>query len=50
MPPLHPNISSLKASIRKMWADYPEDQVRRDCSSFCRRFEAVIAAKDEHIE
>jgi inhibitor of nuclear factor kappa-B kinase subunit alpha len=46
----HPNIESLKATITKVWTNYPEEAVRRACEIFRRRVEAVIEAEGGHIE
>lgn len=46
----HRNINSLKASITKVWSDYPVNAVAKACASFRRRVEAVIATDGGHIE
>jgi transposase len=46
----HPNVDSLKASIAKVWAEYPDVSIQRAFTSLRPRLEAVIAAKGGHIE
>lgn len=46
----HPNVDSLKAAIRQVWGAYPEDTIKKACSSFRGRIEKIIEAKGGHIE
>ena len=46
----HPNLVSLKKSIRQAWNDLGSDYIRDVCSSARKRFQAVVEAKGGHIE
>jgi hypothetical protein len=46
----HSTIEALKKSIRREWAQMPEAYIRKVCSRFRPRIEAVIAAEGGHIE
>ena len=43
-------MNSLKASVELEWANMSRDYIRKVCSKFCPRVEAVIAADGSHIE
>ena len=46
----HPNLESLKTSIKREWDKMSSDFVSRSCRSFRTRVEAVIDADGGHIE
>lgn len=46
----HANEPSLKEAIEKAFADLDTQQLKRACSRFRQRIEAVIAAKGSYIE
>ena len=46
----HPNISSLRISIAKAWANMSADYIRATCNQFRARIEAVIKNKGGHFE
>ena len=46
----HPNLESLKASIRSAWANMSSAYLVRTCKAFRPRVEAVIKAQGGHIE
>ncbi|CAK9827593.1 Transposable element Tcb1 transposase [Anthophora retusa] len=46
----HPNVASLQAAIEAAFANLDKEQLKRACSRFRSRIEAVIAAEGGYIE
>lgn len=46
----HPNVATLQASIEAAFADLDKEQLKRACSRFRTRIEAVITANGGYIE
>ena len=46
----HPNLDSISVAIAKMWADFPEESVRKVCAAVRPRIEVVVANRGRHTE
>lgn len=46
----HPNVATLQAAIEAAFVDLDKEQLKRACSRFRQRIEAVIAANGGYIE
>ena len=45
-----PNVDSLKASVELEWANMSGNYIRKVCSKFRPRIEAVIASDGNYME
>jgi hypothetical protein len=43
-------LKDLKASIKQVWEELSEDYIVKKCWAFRPRIEAMLAAKEKHIE
>ena len=46
----HKSVSDLKAAVEKEWAEMSKDYVRKVCTAFRPRLEAMVAAEGRHFE
>ncbi|QQP40579.1 Putative transposable element [Caligus rogercresseyi] len=46
----HPNVEALKTAVNEEWNRMTTDYIKRTCSTFRKRIEAIIAANGGYIE
>eukprot|EP00096_Caligus_rogercresseyi_P015643 TRINITY_DN8118_c0_g1_i2.p1 TRINITY_DN8118_c0_g1~~TRINITY_DN8118_c0_g1_i2.p1 ORF type:complete len:163 (+),score=37.01 TRINITY_DN8118_c0_g1_i2:301-789(+) len=46
----HPNVEALKTAVDEEWNRMTTDYIKRTCSTFRKRIEAIIAADGGYIE
>ncbi|QQP49269.1 Putative transposable element, partial [Caligus rogercresseyi] len=46
----HPNVEALKTAVDEEWNKMTTDYIKRTCSTFRKRIEAIIAANGGYIE
>ncbi len=46
----HPNVGALKKSVDEHWAAMSPDVIKKCCSGFRKKLQAIIAAEGSYIE